>query len=470
MARKKTIAQHIVHLATPGLPKTAKNVIGSRWGARLTLAMLTMLACSGIVTVEWEGRRPHASLNRERIGQIRSLAKQAKDQVATTANTQEPKSEGRIQSGLTKLVTNRGDQATIKVASFNIQVFGTSKAQKPDVMKILADTVRRFDVVAIQELRTTDESVMRQFVDLINAEGGTYEYVVGPRLGRSNSKEQYVFVFDASRVEIDPSSVITVEDPQDHLHREPLIARFQTKTAPLQHPFSFILVNIHTDPDETKTELDALGKVYQTVQKNGWREDDVILLGDLNVSHKKLGLLGKVPDITYTVHGEPTNTRGSKSYDNIVFTQTETSEYTGQSGILNLQTEYGLTAQQALKVSDHMPVWAEFTITENGASPRLASNRPDRDQAPRTETPVATQPAGAPEMDNSQPRYETAQEPQRPGSRLTGWLRGESDQPDANSQPQQQFQPEIQADAQPSDPPAPRRRRFGFRRSRLFTR
>jgi len=42
---------------------------------------------------------------------------------------------------------------TISVASFNIQVFGTTKMGKPAVMKYLADVVRRFDVVAIQEVR-----------------------------------------------------------------------------------------------------------------------------------------------------------------------------------------------------------------------------------------------------------------------------------------------------------------------------
>ena len=473
MSRKKTLSQHIVHLATPGLPKAAKNVIGSRWGARLTLGLLATLACSGIVTIEWEGRRPHAKLNRERIGQIRTLADQAKQQVSTAANSQAPGSEQSKPRGLTKLVASRRDQSTIKVASFNIQVFGTSKAKNSQVMQILADTVRRFDVVAIQELRTTDEGVMRGFVDLINSEGGAYEYVVGPRLGRSNSKEQYVFVFDTNRLEIDPSSVITIEDPQDHLHREPLIARFRTKTAPMQQPFSFILVNIHTDPDETKTELDALGHVYQAVQKNGWREDDVILLGDLNVSHKKLGLLGKVPDITYTVHGEPTNTRGTKSYDNIVFTRTATSEYTGQSGILDLQSEYSLSKSQALKVSDHLPVWAEFSITEAGAS-RFAANRGTEGQQKPADAQVAQQRAPAPQPNESQPAYQTAQEPQRSPSRLTGWLRDQQDQGVASQQPigsQQQVETQGPGIAEPpSNSETPRRRRFGFRRSRLFTR
>ena len=46
-----------------------------------------------------------------------------------------------------------GRAATIRIASFNIQVFGESKADKPDVMAVLAETIRRFDIVAIQEVR-----------------------------------------------------------------------------------------------------------------------------------------------------------------------------------------------------------------------------------------------------------------------------------------------------------------------------
>lgn len=37
----------------------------------------------------------------------------------------------------------------ITIASFNIQVFGTTKAAKVEVMKVLAKTIARFDIVAI---------------------------------------------------------------------------------------------------------------------------------------------------------------------------------------------------------------------------------------------------------------------------------------------------------------------------------
>jgi endonuclease/exonuclease/phosphatase family metal-dependent hydrolase len=282
------------------------------------------------------------------------------------------------------------------VATFNIQVLGESKAGKPHVMKVLADVVRRFDVVAIQELRTTNDAVMEHFLALINAQGGTYRYVLGPRLGRTVSKEQYVYIFDAARVVIDPQSVLTVSDPGDYLHREPLIARFQVRTSPPEAGFSFILVNIHTDPDETDQELDALDDVFAAVQRNGWREDDVILLGDLNVDSRKLGQLGHLPGITWIVDGQATNTRGTKSYDNILFDQTATLEFTGQAGILNLLETYGLRLDQALEVSDHMPVWAEFDVFERSARMNVAtlpaSSPPT---APGMAPPAATAPASA---------------------------------------------------------------------------
>ncbi|MEM9659320.1 MAG: hypothetical protein AAF961_13255, partial [Planctomycetota bacterium] len=220
-----------------------------------------------------------------------------------------------------------------------------------------------------------------------NHGGGTYRYVVGLRLGRTSSKEQYVFVYDAARVDIDPQSVITITDPQDLLHREPLIARFRTRTNPPENGFSFILVNIHTDPDETKQELDALGDVFAYVQRNYWGEDDVILLGDLNVPSSKLGKLGTVPGIAWTVDGAPTNTRGTKSYDNIVYHRPSTREFTGRAGVLSLQETYGLSTEQALQVSDHQPVWAEFTLTEGGAGAMVAT-RPE--SPPVAATPPAT--------------------------------------------------------------------------------
>ena len=91
-------------------------------------------------------------------------------------------------------------------------------------------------------------------------------------------------------------------------------------------------------------------------------EDDIILLGDLNVDDAHLGRMGKVSGIFPAISGVPTNTRGTKQYDNLLFSKTATNEYTGRSGVFDLIRQYNLTTEDALQISDHMPVWAEFSV------------------------------------------------------------------------------------------------------------
>lgn len=270
------------------------------------------------------------------------------------------------------------ERGHITIASFNIQVFGESKLNKPDAMKILVDVVRRFDVVAIQEVRAKSDDILPRFLALINADGSKYDYAIGPREGRTNSKEQYAFIYDTRTIEIDRPSLYVVGDPDDMLHREPFVGAFRVKGLPPDQAFTFTLIDIHTDPDETDVELNVLDDVYVAVRRDGRGEDDVILLGDLNVDDRHLGELGKLPNMTWTIRGTPTNTRQKAQYDNMVFDQTATTEYTGRSGVFNLIDEYGLSEAQALEVSDHFPIWAEFSVYEGGQLPPLASRNVPR--------------------------------------------------------------------------------------------
>jgi deoxyribonuclease-1-like protein len=129
-----------------------------------------------------------------------------------------------------------------------------------------------------------------------------------------------------------------------------------------ENAFTFTLVNIHTDPDEVDEEVDALADVFVAVQAAS-ADDDVILLGDLNADERHFGKLAELP-VTAAISGVPTNTRKTKSYDNIIFDRRATSEYTGQFGVLDLMAEFALTQDEALVVSDHMPVWAVFSAVE----------------------------------------------------------------------------------------------------------
>ena len=261
----------------------------------------------------------------------------------------------------------------IRVATFNIQVFGKSKAAKPHVMDILARIVRNFDIVAVQEIRSDDDDLLPNFIELINTADRHYDYVIGPRLGRSGPKEQYAFIFDLSTVEVDRSQLYTVADPDDLLLREPLVGWFRVRGPPPEQAFTFTLVNIHTDPENIAQELNILDDVYRIVRDDGRGEDDVILLGTLNADDRSFGQLGQVSGMTWAISGTPSNTRGTASYDNIVFQRQATSEFTGRAGVFDFMRQYNLSMEEALEVSDHMPVWAEFSAYEGGQPGRTAA-------------------------------------------------------------------------------------------------
>jgi deoxyribonuclease-1-like protein len=276
------------------------------------------------------------------------------------------------QAGLPPVPSVSRQGGTIRIASFNIQVFGEKKLAKPRVRSLLAEIVRRFDIVAIQEIRSKQD-ILPQFVDTINATGRHYDYVIGPRLGRSSSKEQYAFVFDTASIDIDRNALYTVADPDDLLHREPLVGWFRVRGPPPDQAFTFSLVDMHTDPDETRQELDALASVFLAVRNDGRGEDDVILLGDFNVDDHHLGRLGQLSHIHWAISGVATNTRGNKLYDNIIFSDVATTEYTGRWGVFDMIREFNITVDEALEVSDHMPVWAEFNLYEGGQGGRIAA-------------------------------------------------------------------------------------------------
>jgi deoxyribonuclease-1-like protein len=263
---------------------------------------------------------------------------------------------------------------TLRVASFNIQVFGEAKAQKKYVMATLGQIIQNFQVVAIQEIRTQDDYFIDNFLrTYVNTNGRTYNKVIGPRLGRTNSKEQYAFLYDTAAVEVNPRCIFTVNDPDDLLHREPLVAMFRVRGPPPQQAFTFVLVDIHTDPDETKSELNALGQVYQAVRRSCGGEDDIIVLGDLNVDDQHLGDLGRIDGVRPVIRSTYTNTRQNAQYDNIIFHAPSTTEFTGRCGVFNVAQQFGLTMDQALQVSDHFPIWAEFNAYESTTPGRVAT-------------------------------------------------------------------------------------------------
>ena len=342
------------------------------------VALLVLLAGGGFFVSNWK-------VTTDQPGGVQIQPRETADGKSGWSLPFDLGQQGNPQGSSNVSVSAPGNQTLggdmVRIASFNIQVFGEQKLSNSDVVRVLADIVRHFDIVAVQEIRDEQQNLLPRFLQAINAPGLRYDYVIGPRLGRTTSKEQYAYIFNADTIEVDRRALFTVSDPDDLLHREPLVASFRCRRADPNLAFTFTLVNIHTDPtpQTLKEELTLLDDVFQSVRSHPRGEDDVILLGDFNANYQQMGDLSHVPGLVFgvTTSGAnkllATNITGKAQYDNLVFDRAATQEFLGRSGVFDFLREYNLSQTQAKLVSDHLPVWAEFSIYEGGIPGRVAT-------------------------------------------------------------------------------------------------
>ncbi len=259
-----------------------------------------------------------------------------------------------------------GRREAILMGSFNIQTFGRAKMSNPDVVEVLVDIARRFDVLAIQELRDISEETIPEFLALINADGSRFRAVVSPRISYQESRyaEQLVYLYDADQLEIISQSYVAL-DPYDDMYRPPFVTHFRCLSYPPEYAFSFVVMNVHVAPQRTATEFRAMETIVSLIRDEHPDEDDFILIGDMNEEPGRFNQYRWFQNQFAAIPSQwKTNTRLTKNYDNIIFDVRHTAEFTGQSGVLNIMDEYGLPLEQALLVSDHLPVWAVFSTRE----------------------------------------------------------------------------------------------------------
>jgi len=253
------------------------------------------------------------------------------------------------------------DNSSLRIAAFNIQVFGKSKASDPLIMGNLSIIARSFDIMAIEEIRDSEGEAFPALLDSINAlEGPDYEGVIGPRLGRTSSKEQYAFIYDPSKASLIDPPALTYPDSEDLFHREPLMARFSTDAG------DFVLIVIHTDPDETRQEMADLPKAIDFARAAYPDERDFILMGDMNADCSYFDPGSDMTELrnasfTWLIGDDADTTVKSTdcAYDRIIYSGGIRPD---SSGILRYDDLLDLNQSQAEGISDHYPVWLSIPI------------------------------------------------------------------------------------------------------------
>lgn len=264
---------------------------------------------------------------------------------------------------------------TIRIASFHITAFDANKSSNPKIIDLLARVIRNFDVVAVQGIQSRDQTFVPHFLSLINNDGSQYEYELGPRVGRNTNKQQFAFFFDKQTVEIDRQATYTVADPHDRILYEPLVALFRARTSNSESAFTFKLVNVHLDPVNASEELSTLHDVYSVVLSDVDQEDDVLLLGNFSADTNRLSDWGHSLGIQPTLQHNAAGSVAVPYTDNLCLHKRATREYNGKTGSVDIVRVFNLTSGEAAIISDHFPVWAEFSPVEGGRPSRFATRK-----------------------------------------------------------------------------------------------
>jgi hypothetical protein len=269
------------------------------------------------------------------------------------------------------------NRKTLRLATFQLGPLDQAKLASPLVAAHLATLLRDFDIVALQGIRAANQGVIRDLVRYVNAAGGNYDFAVAPEVGTEPMDAYGAFLFDAGRVEIDRSTVRSVEDPAGRLRYAPLAALFRARGPAADEAFTFLLINVEVDRDQVDMELDLLDDVYFAVAGSQPTEDDVILLGHFETDDRRFGQLGRIPNLAWAVSDTVSTTRGTALVDNILFNRRATTEFTGRSGVVDLVRRLNLGIDEASTVADHMPVWVELSVFEGGQAGRIAADGPE---------------------------------------------------------------------------------------------
>jgi endonuclease/exonuclease/phosphatase family metal-dependent hydrolase len=258
------------------------------------------------------------------------------------------------------------------IATWNVQQFSDNKSDR--ALQYIADICERFDIVALQEVKT-DLSGLSRLMDLLP---GNYHMLVSDPTG---NHERFAFLYDKRSV-VNTGLVCEIGfnvSAKTHsgyqLHRMPYCASFKAGR------FDFVLVSAHIYFGKTKAQRKEREKEIRELanfvhrrsrtERSKVFDRDFFVVGDFNVEKlgdeffKALTSKGfKMPSDMDSLH---TNFSQTKTFDKIAWVNRRSFNFTGRFNIV----PFGRVLFQDKRpkggkkqISDHLPLWAEFEINK----------------------------------------------------------------------------------------------------------
>jgi len=287
--------------------------------------------------------------------------------------------------------------SAVRIGSFNLHQYGSKKAANGVLTNTIAQIISDFDLAIIQEI--SDVSLKAPYVlfeALNEVSEEQYTMTLSPRVGRSATKEQYIFFNRESKSGVKVVDAYIYDDVNDLFERPPFVGTFQVTKPGKSGVKLFTIMDVHLRPSAAYQELlDMRTVIEDFIQKHpqyfdqtatsfqealdqnveGATADNkpslktnhpILIVGDFNadcsyISNRRQQLLRTINyvDFTWAINNEvKTNTRQTCTYDRIFINGDNfvNAIVPNSNTTVNIQEEYGMTLDEALDVSDHLPI------------------------------------------------------------------------------------------------------------------
>jgi len=227
---------------------------------------------------------------------------------------------------------------SVKIANWNLKIFGEKKSNDVQLMNFYSEKIKNYDIVFIQEIRDKEEESFPKLCALLQ----NYSCKISSRAGTTSVKEQYGIIYK-NGIEI-----ISLKDynplERANFERPPIQVSFNIKN------YSLIIYNIHTKPENTKSELENLERIVLD-------EGNVIIIGDLNAdcSYYNNARENDFEIWEWILKDNEDTTSGASNcaYDRIILNSDAKKEF----------LSYGIDSEGITSdISDHYLVWVEMKI------------------------------------------------------------------------------------------------------------
>jgi len=250
--------------------------------------------------------------------------------------------------------------AQITICSWNLENFGKSKNDAE--INFIANTVKDFDVIAIQEVVAGDggAKAVARLNDELNRKGFKWNYIISdPTISSSHdASERYAFIWKTGKLTLTGKAWLEKKYNLE-IDREPFLATFKADGK------TFTLVNFHAIPKSKQPETEI--KYFKFLLPE-YHDKNLIFCGDFNCpeSHtvfnplKSMGyksiFVNQKTSLKEKIYGDDCL---ASACDNMFYNKSKITFL--QSGVIHFYKIFP-TLKAARCISDHVPVYFEFSL------------------------------------------------------------------------------------------------------------